>query len=63
MRIWYVLPRCWGGDFLEMSAALSAAASLAKHADGIYFYPDDDIIYGADEAVHATRRDLSSVPI
>jgi hypothetical protein len=53
----------WGGDFLEMSAALSAAASLARLTDGIYFYPDDDIIYDADEAMHATRRDLDSVPI
>ena len=51
----------WGGDLAEMSAAVSAAASLAKLADGIYFYPDDDILYGADDAVEATCRDLNSV--
>ncbi len=51
----------WGGDLTEMCAALSAAAALAKLADGIYFYPADDIIYAADEAIEAVRRDLSSV--
>ena len=53
----------WSGNLLEMCAALSAAAALTKLTDGIYFYPDDDIIYGADEAVQATHRDLSSVPM
>jgi hypothetical protein len=53
----------WGGNLLEMCAALSAAAALTKLTDGVYFYPDDDIIYGADEAVQATHRDLSSVPM
>jgi hypothetical protein len=51
----------WGGDLIEMCAALSSAAALVKISDGIYFYPDDDILYTADEAVEATRRDLSSV--
>jgi len=51
----------WGGDLKEMSAALSAAAALTNLTDGIYFYPDDDILYSADEAVEATRRDLSSI--
>lgn len=53
----------WGGDLLEMCAALSAAASLAKLTNGLYFYPDDDIIYDADEALIATRNDLKSVPL
>jgi hypothetical protein len=51
----------WGGDMDEMCAALSSAAALAKLTDGIYYYPDDDILYGADEAVEATRGDLASV--
>jgi len=51
----------WGGDMAECGAALSAAAALAKVADGIYFYPDDDILYGADEAVAATQTDLASI--
>lgn len=51
----------WGGDLTEMAAALSAAAALTKLTDGIYYYPNDDIVYGADEAVEATRRDLSSL--
>jgi hypothetical protein len=51
----------WGGDLTECGASLSAAAALTKLTDGIYFYPDDDIIYGADEAVETTRRDLSSI--
>jgi hypothetical protein len=51
----------WGGDLIEMCAALSSAAALVKISDGIYFYPDDDILYTADEAVEATRRELSSV--
>ena len=50
----------WGGDLTEMCAALSAAAALAKISDGIYFYPNDDILSTADEAVEATRRDLNS---
>lgn len=50
----------WGGDLTEMAAALSAAAALTKLTDGIYYYPNDDIVYGADEAVEATRNDLSS---
>ena len=48
----------WGGDLDEMGAALTAASALAKLTDGIYFYPDDDILYTADEAVESTRRDL-----
>lgn len=51
----------WGGDLNEMAAALSAAAALTKLTDGIYYYPDDDILYGADEALEATRTDLSSL--
>lgn len=49
----------WGGDQNEMSAALAAAATLTKLADGIYYYPDDDILYTADEAVRATKKDLN----
>jgi hypothetical protein len=44
-----------------MAAALSAAAALTKLTDGIYYYPNDDIVYGAVEAVEATRSDLSSL--
>ncbi len=51
----------WGSDLTECAASLSAAAALTKLTDGIYFYPDDDILYGGDEAVEATRRDLSSI--
>ena len=51
----------WGSDLTECAAALSAAAALTRVADGVYFYPDDDVLYGADEAVEATRRDLSSI--
>lgn len=49
----------WGGDLNEMSAALAAASALTSLADGIYYYPDDDILYTADEAVQATKRDLN----
>ena len=51
----------WGGDMMECGAALSAAAALANVADGIYFYPDDDIVYDAAEAVTATQRDLQQI--
>jgi hypothetical protein len=51
----------WGGDLNEMAAAISSAAALAKAADGIYFYPDDEIFYDAAEAVAATRADLNSL--
>ncbi|MFO0826574.1 MAG: hypothetical protein U0572_00350 [Phycisphaerales bacterium] len=51
----------WGGDMMECGAALSAAAALAHVADGIYFYPADDIVYDAAEAVAATRRDLQQM--
>lgn len=51
----------WGSDLTECAAALSAAAALAKVTDGVYFYPDDDIVYDADEAIAATRRDLSLI--
>lgn len=51
----------WGGDLTEMAAALSAAAALTKLADGVFYYPDDDLVFGADEAVETIRRDLSSL--
>jgi hypothetical protein len=51
----------WGSDLTECAAALSAAAALTNVTDGVYFYPDDDVLYNADEAVEATRRDLSSI--
>jgi hypothetical protein len=51
----------WGGDLAEMGAASAAAASLAKLTDGIYFHPDDDLLYTADEALKATRTDLDEI--
>ena len=51
----------WGGDMMECGAAISAAAALVHVTDGIYFYPDDDIIYDAAEAVTATRIDLQQI--
>ena len=51
----------WGGDLAECGAAISAAAALTKVSDGVYFYPDDDILYGAEEAVDATRKELSAI--
>src|SRR5882762_2992902 len=51
----------WGGDLNELAAAISSAAALAKVADGIYYYPNDGILYDAEEAVAATRRDLESL--
>ena len=51
----------WGGDVLECGAAISAAAALAQVADGIYFYPDDGIVYDAAEAVVATKNDLENL--
>jgi hypothetical protein len=46
---------------MEIGAALAAAASLTELTDGVYFYPDDDLIYSAAEVVAATRRDLNSI--
>jgi hypothetical protein len=51
----------WGADLMECGAALSAAAALAYIADGVYFYPDDDIVYDAAEAVTATEGDLKQI--
>ena len=51
----------WGGNLAECGSAVSAAAALTKLADGIYFYPDDDILYTAEDVVEATRDDLSSM--
>jgi hypothetical protein len=51
----------WGEDLTEMAAALSSAAALTKLTDGIYYYPNDDIVYGAEEVVEATRSDLSAL--
>lgn len=51
----------WGGDIVECAAALSAAAALTKLTDGIYFYPDDDILYDGNAAIEATRAELSSI--
>ena len=48
----------WGGDMNEMSAALAAAAALTKLANGIWYYPDDDLLCESDEAVEAAKRDL-----
>lgn len=52
--------RC-GSDLSEYASALSAAAALTMLTDGIYFYPDDDLLYDANEALEATRRDLRSI--
>jgi hypothetical protein len=41
----------WGSDMNDTCAALTAAAALAKLADGIWFYPSDNEIQSADEAV------------
>ena len=51
----------WGGDLVECAAAISSAAALTKLADGIYFYPDDDIIRTAEDVVETTRQELSSI--
>jgi hypothetical protein len=51
----------WGGNLLEMGSALAAAACLTEVTDGVYFYPEDELVYGAAEAVEATRRDLNSI--
>lgn len=51
----------WGSDLNEMCAALSAAAALTKLTDGIYFDPQDDSLYNAEEAVNAVRKELKSV--
>ena len=48
----------WGSDLTECDAALSAAAALVKLTDGVYFYPDDDILYNVDETIDAVRKDL-----
>ena len=51
----------WGGDLIEMAAVLSSAAALTKLTNSIYYYPNDEIVYDADEVVEATRSDLSSL--
>ena len=35
----------WHSDLTEMAAALSAAAALTKLTDGIYYDPQDDLVY------------------
>ena len=52
----------WGGNLDECGSAICAAAALAQIADGVYFYPDDDILLGAKDAVAAVRGDLRSIP-
>jgi hypothetical protein len=52
----------WGGRLDECGSAMCAAAALAKIADGVYFYPDDDILLSSEDAVGATRGDISSIP-
>ncbi len=51
----------WGGDLNECAAGLSAAAALVNLADGIYYYPDDGILYDAEQVVEATRKDLDEL--
>lgn len=51
----------WGSDVIECATALSAAATLARIADGIYFYPDNGVVCDANEAVSSTRNDLSAI--
>lgn len=46
----------WGGDIAEEHAVLSAAAALAKIADGIWFSPANGSVYNGDEAVEQARR-------
>jgi len=52
----------WGGNLDECGSAICAAAALATIADGVYFYPDDDILLSAEDAVGAVRGDLGSIP-
>ena len=52
----------WGGDLTEMAAAVCSASALAHLTDGLYYYPDDDLLYTADEALSVTREDLKHVP-
>ena len=52
----------WGGNLTEMAAAICSASALAHLTDGLYFYPDDDLLYTADEALAVTREDLKHVP-
>jgi hypothetical protein len=52
---------CWGGDLTECAAAMSSAAALTKVADGIYYYPDDDLLFNADDVVEVVRQELESI--
>jgi hypothetical protein len=51
----------WGGDPAECAAALSAAAALTVVTDGLYYYPDDELFYDAQQVVPATRKDLTAL--
>lgn len=51
----------WGGDLTECAAALSAAAALTAIAQGIYYDPEADTIFDANEAVEATRHELGEI--
>ena len=45
----------WSGDIAEAYAVLSAAAALAKLADGVYFQPAEGTTYDGNEAVEQAR--------
>jgi hypothetical protein len=52
----------WSGSMDECGSAICAAAALAQIADGVYFYPDDDILLSAEGTVGTTLGDLNAIP-
>jgi hypothetical protein len=48
-------------DMFELGAASAAAAALASLTNGVWYYADGDVLYGASEAVASARLDVKAV--
>jgi hypothetical protein len=51
----------WGGDMAECACVLIVCAALAKCANAIVHYQDDDIVYSTEQLIEEARAALQSV--
>lgn len=51
----------WGGDFVEMSAAIVASAILTKLTDGVCFDPQEGTFANGDEAVALAKDTIQQL--
>ncbi|MGH9783646.1 MAG: hypothetical protein ACRD88_05625, partial [Terriglobia bacterium] len=51
----YAVTFRWSGDMKECGCVLVAAAALVKDFQALAYFPDDDIVYGAEQLMEEAR--------